>query len=115
MELQGVTIDFDDRKTCGLLPDLCLDWDLRADELADDTELVAYWENNLKKVLDKSSLVVAGNMGTKSILFSADDATIKLIEENFKELKLQTIDYDNILKCENCLHHDYLDDAFKIS
>ena len=38
MELQGVTIDFDDRKTCGLLPDLCLQWDFRTDELDELSE-----------------------------------------------------------------------------
>ena len=110
-----MSIDFDDRKTCGLLPDLCLDWDLRANELSDDTELISYWENNLQKVLQKSSKVVAGNMGTKSIVYSADNATIDLIKEHFKELDLHTIHYDDILKCENCLHHDYLDENFQSS
>lgn len=114
MELKGVTIDFDDRKTCGLLPDLCLTWDFRADEISDDTELVTYWEDNLQKVLDQSSKVVAGNMGTKSILYSADEDTIELIKQYFKELHLETIEYDNILKCENCLHHDYLDESFEV-
>lgn len=113
MKLTGVTIDFDDRKTCGLLPDLCLQWDFRTDELDDNTELISYWEDNLKKVLTQSSKVVAGNMGTKSIIYSADEETIKLIEENFKELALNSIDYENIIKCENCLHHDYLDENFK--
>ena len=113
MELKGVTIDFDDRKTCGLLPDLCLQWDFRTDELDDNTELISYWEDNLKKVLEQSSKVVAGNMGTKSIIYSADEKTIQLIEANFKELALNSIEYENIIKCENCLHHDYLDENFK--
>ena len=113
MELRGVTIDFDDRKTCGLLPDLCLQWDFRTDELEDNEELISYWENNLKKVLNDSQKVIAGNVGTKSILYSADEFTIGLIEKTFKELNLKTITYDDIMKCENCLHHDYLDENFE--
>ena len=113
MELKGVTIDFDDRKTCGLLPDLCLTWDFRTDELEDNAELISYWEDNLKKVLEQSQKVVAGNMGTKSIVYSADQHTIDLIKNSFKELHLDTIIYEDIIKCENCLHHDYLDENFE--
>lgn len=112
MKLQGVTIDFDDRKTCGLLPDLCLRWDFRTDELEDNEELVNYWEKNLEKVLAVSTNVVAGNMGTKSILYSADEKAIAAIQANYPELQLHTIEYDDIIKCENCLHHDYLDEEF---
>ncbi len=112
MELQGVTIDFDDRKTCGLLPELCLQWDFRTDELEDNEELINYWEDNLKKVLAVSQNVVAGNVGTKSILYSADQKAIEAIKSTFKELELSHIDYKEIMKCENCLHHDYLDENF---
>lgn len=113
MQLEGVTIDFSDKRTCGLLPDLCLQWDLRHDELDDNTELVEYWENNLKKVLEKSDKIVSGNLGAKSILYSADSSTINVIKDVFKELKLKTIDYENVIKCEHCLHHDYLNENFK--
>lgn len=109
MTLYGVTIDFDDRKTCGLLPELCLSWDERSEELEDNTELLDYWTKNLEKVLTKSKKVVAGNIGTKSIVYSADEDTILLIKESFKELLLGTLEYDSIIKCENCLQVDYLD------
>jgi hypothetical protein len=112
MKLQGVSIDFDDVRTCGLLPHLCLKWDFRTDEMDDNTDLVEYWEGNLKKILAVSSSVVAGNLGTKSIVYSADERTIGLIDEIFKELQLEEIEYESILKCENCLHHDYLDENF---
>lgn len=113
MKLQGVSIDFDDVRTCGLLPDLCLRWDFRTDDMEDNTELVRYWEENLKKIVSLSSSVVAGNLGTKSIIYSADERTIGLIKDVFKELTLHEIEYEDILKCENCLHHDYLDKNFK--
>ncbi len=44
MMLQGVSIDFNDRKTCGLLPALCLQWDEKYDELEDNEELLKYWK-----------------------------------------------------------------------
>lgn len=107
MKLRGVTIDFDDRKTCGLLPELCLTWDERSEELEDNRELLDYWKTNLEKVLKKSKKVVTGNLGTKSILYAKDQETIELIKTSFKELVLDTIEYDDIIKCENCLEIDY--------
>ena len=53
MKLQGITIDFNDKRTCGLLPELCLAWDEKYDELDDNQELINYWESNLKKITDK--------------------------------------------------------------
>lgn len=108
MKLLGVTIDFSDRKTCGLLPDLCLQWDERYDELQDNTELTKYWERNLQKVLEQTQDVVSGNIGSKSVVYSAEAQAIGAIQEAFKELKLQQIEYDDIMKCEHCLQYDYV-------
>lgn len=108
MELQGITIDFDDKKTCGLLPDLCLQWDTRYDELEDNEELINYWDNNLNRVLSQTKKVVCGNIGEKSIVYSADKDAIEIIAKEFKELKLQKINYEDIIHCENCITNDYL-------
>ncbi|WP_321467972.1 hypothetical protein [Halarcobacter sp.] len=109
MELQGITIDFYDKKTCGLLPDLCLKWDIRYDEIEDNEELIQYWEESLNRVLSKTDKVVSGNMDGKSILYSADEDAINIIKEEFKELELNKINYEDIIKCENCLKNDYLE------
>lgn len=108
MELQGITIDFYDKRTCGLLPDLCLQWDIRSDELEDNEELINYWEDNLKRVLAKTKKVVCGNIDGKSILYSADKDAIDIIKEYFKELELSKIDYEDINKCEHCIKNDYI-------
>lgn len=108
MKLLGITIDFNDRKTCGLLPDLCLQWDERYDELQDNEELTKYWEAGLQKVLEQTQNIVSGSVGSKSIVYSADAQAIGVIQEAFKELKLQQIEYDNIMKCDHCLEYDYI-------
>ncbi|MFA7083511.1 MAG: hypothetical protein WC141_03140 [Arcobacteraceae bacterium] len=113
MKLQGVTIDFNDRKTCGLLPTLCLQWDEKYDELEDNEELLKYWENNLNAIIAKTTKIVSGNIGTKSIVYSNDEEAISLIKEIFKDLELKTIEYEDIIKCEHCLKYDYLDKEFK--
>lgn len=110
MRLQGITIDFYDKKTCGLLPDLCLTWDIRYDELEDNEELIKYWEESLNRVLSKTDKVVSGNVEGKSILYSADEEAIKIIKEEFSELELQTIEYEDIIRCEHCITHDYLEE-----
>ena len=112
MQLEGITIDFNDKKTCGLLPELCLEWDERYDELDDNQELINYWKTNLKKVLTKTDKLVSGSIGTKSILYSADEEAIHLIKEAFKEITPKKIDYKNIIKCDHCLDYDYLDENF---
>lgn len=112
MQLQGVEIDFGDRKTCGLLPQLCLQWDEKSDELEDNVELQAYWNENLNKVLQVSKEIVSGNMGTKSIVYSANEKAIAAIKEAFSDLTLHTISYDDIIKCERCLEYDYLNKDF---
>ena len=113
MQMQGITIDFNDKRTCGLLPDLCLEWDSRYDELDDNQQLIDYWESNLKKVTDKTHNIVSGNIETESILYSADPYAIELIKEVFKEIKMDTIEYSTMTKCDHCLDYDYLDENFK--
>ncbi len=115
MKLQGVSIDFNDRKTCGLLPELCLKWDEKYDELEDNEELLKYWENNLNKIIAQTQNIVSGNMGSKSIVYSNDEKAIALIKDVFSNLKLETLDYNDIIKCEHCLKYDYLNKAFKPS
>lgn len=110
MKLQGVTIDFYDKRTCGLLPDLCANWDIRYDELEDNEELLSYWEKSLNNVLKKTKKVVSGNMEGKSILYSADEDAIQIIKEEFFKLELQTINYEDIIKCDHCIKHDYIED-----
>ncbi|MFY9073395.1 hypothetical protein CRU99_13575 [Malaciobacter mytili] len=112
MILHGITIDFDDRRTCGLLPDLCLEWDEKYDELEDNQNLIDYWDNNLKKVLEKTNKIVSGNLGSKAIVYSAQEEAIDAIKEAFKELELSTLDYNSIIKCDRCLFYDYLDENF---
>lgn len=112
MQLKGITIDFDDRRTCGLLPQLCLQWDEKYDELEDNEDLTEYWEKNIKEILSHTKDVVSGNMGSKAIIYSGEKKSIDIIKKVFKELELNTINYDDIIKCENCLKYDYLDDNF---
>mgnify|MGYP000379602364 CR=1 FL=1 len=113
MELKGITIDFNDRRTCGLLPELCLEWDEKYDELDDNQELINYWESNLKKLTDKTHNIVSGNIETISMIYSADPYAISLIKEIFKEIKMETIEYEHMTKCDHCLDYDYLDKDFK--
>ncbi len=109
MLLHGITIDFNDRKTCGLLPDLCLEWDEKYEQLEDNRNLIDYWDNNLKKVLKKTNKVVSGNIGSKAIIYSAQKEAIEIIKDVFKDLELSTLEYESIPKCERCLFYDYLD------
>ena len=108
MLLHGVTLDFDDLKSCGLLPEMCLDWDHRSEELTENEKLLSYWDKNVKEVLQKSDKVVLGNIGNKSILFSAEKDAIEIIKEQFKEIELSSIEYEDIERCEHCIKIDYL-------
>lgn len=108
MELQGITIDFFDKRICGMLPDLCLHWDIRYDELEDNEELLKYWDERVKNVLAKTNRVVCGNIDGKSIIYSADEEAIDIISNEFKGLKLQKINYEDINKCEHCITNDYI-------
>jgi hypothetical protein len=112
VQLRGITIDFDDRKTCGLLPDLCLEWDEKSEELEDNQKLIDYWENNMEKVLSKTDKIVSGNIGSKAVVYSANEEAISIIRDTFKDLNLSSIEYEDIAKCERCLKYDYLDKNF---
>ena len=68
MELQGITIDFDDKKTCGLLPELCLNWDEKYEELEDNEDLLQYWETNFKKITGETQNIIAGTRRPKGHL-----------------------------------------------
>ena len=108
MKVFGITLDFDDMKSCGLLPDLCLDWDHRSEELTENEKLLSYWDKNIEKLSEQTDKLILGNIGNKSVVYSADEEAIKLIKEQFKEMELSSIDYENIDHCENCITVDYL-------
>lgn len=108
MKLYGITLDFDDMRSCGLLPDLCLDWDHRSEELTENEKLLSYWDDNIKTLLSKTKNVVVGNIENKSIVYSADKEAIDIIRNIFKEMELSTIHYDEIRQCDHCIQHDYL-------
>ena len=111
MKLHGVTLDFDDVKSCGLLPDLCVDWDHRSEELTENEKLLSYWDTNMEKLLSQTKKVVTGNIGNKSIAYSADEDAIMIIKDLFKEMEVKSIDYADIIHCENCITNDYLEDS----
>lgn len=108
MKLYGVTMDFDDIKTCGLLPKLCVDWDHRSEELSENEAFDLYWNTNTKELLSKTKKVVLGNDGNKSLVYSADKEAITFIKEIFKEMTLNSLEYEEINQCELCITHDYL-------
>jgi len=112
MELHGITLDFDDIKTCGLLPDLCSNWDHRSEELSEIEALSEYWDNNINTVLEKTNKIIIGNMGNKSIIYSADKNAILVIKDVFKELELSTISYTDIDHYEHYITHDYFKYCF---
>ncbi len=108
MKLYGVSLDFDDVKSCGLLPDLCADWDHGSEELTENEKLLSYWDDNIKKLLEKTNKVVVGNIENKSIAYSGDEEAIDIIKNLFKEIELSSIYYEEIRQCDNCIKHDYL-------
>ena len=109
MKLYGVTLDFDDIKSCGLIPRLCIGWDSRYDDLAENQKLLSYWNDNIDELFSKTKNIIFGNIGNKSIVFSADEEAISLIKEIFKEIELISIEYEDIMRCENCIKHDDLE------
>jgi hypothetical protein len=109
MKLYGVTLDFDDVKSCGMIPELCVGWDSKYEDLAENEKLLSYWTDNIEKLFSKTKNIIFGNIGSKSIVFSADKEAIALISEIFKEIELTSIEYENIIRCENCIKHDYLE------
>jgi len=108
MKLYGVSLDFDDMRSCGLLPDLCVGWDHGSEDLTENQELLSYWDNNIREVLNKTDKIVLGNINTKSVVYTADEKAINIIKEQFKEIELSCVDYDDIEQCENCIKVDYL-------
>ncbi|MGB7403122.1 MAG: hypothetical protein WA916_11090 [Arcobacter sp.] len=109
MELWGITLDFKDMKTCGLLPDLCLHWDIKYDELGDNEELLEYWQKHIDNIFKQTKNVVyVNNDKGRSLIYSADYVAIDIISKEFKDLKLDKVMYDDIISCETCIGHDYL-------
>ena len=108
MKLYGITLDFNDMRSCGLLPDMCLDLDHRFDELSENEKLISYWENNLKELLEETKKLVIVNDENKSMVYSAETEAIDLIKKYFKEIELSIVDYENINRCDYCVQHDYL-------
>lgn len=108
MKLQGITIDFNDIKSCGILPDMCVDFDQRSDELSENENLLAYWDNRLENLMKETKDLVIVNDENKSLVYSANEKAIDLIKKHFKELELSSIDYEEIHKCDFCVQHDYL-------
>ncbi|MCJ8326754.1 MAG: hypothetical protein MJK08_06595 [Campylobacterales bacterium] len=108
MTLYGITMDFDDIKTCGLLPDLCVDWDHRSEELSENEAFDLYWNKNTQELLSKTQKLVLGNDGNKSLVYSADEEAISFIKEIFKEMTLNSLEYEDINQCERCITLDYL-------
>jgi hypothetical protein len=47
------------------------------------------------------------------MIYSADPYAIGLIKDAFSEIKINTIEYSSISKCDHCLDYDYLDENFK--
>lgn len=109
MKVYGVTLNFDDIRSCGLLPKLCIGWDSRYEDLTENEKLVSYWDKNIEKLLEKTKDIVYGDIGEISIVFSANEEAISYIKEIFKELELTSMEYEDIMRCENCIKHDYLE------
>ncbi|ADG94502.1 hypothetical protein Arnit_2854 [Arcobacter nitrofigilis DSM 7299] len=109
MELWGITLDFFDKKTCALLPDLCLQWDIKYDELGDNKELLEYWEKHINNILEQTKdIVYVNNNEGRSLIYSANNEAIEIISKEFKDLKLQKVMYEDIISCETCVEHNYL-------
>lgn len=108
MIVYGITLDFDDIRTCGLLPDLCSNWDRRSEELVELETIAAYWDNNIKSLLDQTHKLIIGNIGNKSIVYSNDENAILKIKSTFKEFELNSMEYDDINHDLDYIVHDYL-------
>jgi len=109
MELLGITFDFYDKKTCGMLPDLCLELDERYDELEDNEKLLSYWERGVENILSQTNKVIHGTIDGKSIIYSADKEAIEIISNEFADLELQAIHYKELTDYEEeCFTNNYL-------
>ncbi len=108
MIVHGITLDFDDIKTCGLLPDLCANWDRRSEELVELETIAQYWDENIKILLKQTKKLIIGNIGNKSIVYSYDKDAILKIKETFKEFTLTQMEYKVINHDIDYIVHDYL-------
>ena len=108
MELYGITLDFTDLKSCGIKPDMCLEFDHRFDELSENEKLISYWESNIKKVLEETDKVVVLNDEHKSMVYSADEEAIEIIKKHFKEISLSKVSDEELDRCDTCVQQDYL-------
>lgn len=109
MELYGITLDFNDLKSCGIKEDMCLDFDNRSDELSENEKLISYWDNNIKQLLEETDKVVIINDKNKSMVYSNEEEAITLIKKHFKEMEVTKIDYEDLNRCDFCVQHDYLE------
>jgi len=101
-------MDFDDIKTCGLVPESCVDWDQGSEDLNENEAFDLYWNKNIQELLAKTQKVVLGNDGNKSLVYSADKDAIACIKEVFKEIDLTSVEYEDINQCDRCVTLDYL-------
>lgn len=108
MKMQGVTLDFNDMRTCGIIPDVCIDFDHRSEELEENEKLLSYWDEHVKELLKDTKNVVIGNLNHSSIVYSADKDAIDSIKKHFPEIDLSTAEYEEITKCDYCITHDYM-------
>jgi len=108
MTLHGITMDFDDIRTCGLIPDSCTNWDHGSEDLNENEAFDLYWNKNIQELLAKTQKVVVGNDGNKSLVYTADEEALSYIKEIFKEIKVTTIEYEDINQCERCVTLDYI-------
>jgi hypothetical protein len=108
MTLHGVTMDFDDIRTCGLVPESCTDWDRGSEELNENHAFDLYWNKNIQELLSKTQKVVLGSDGNKSLVYTGDAEALIYIKEIFKEININTIEYEDINQCERCISLDYL-------
>jgi len=108
MLLHGVIMDFDDIRTCGLVPDACINWDQGSEELTENEAFDLYWNKNIQKLLSKTQKVVLGSEGNKSLVYTADEEALAYIKEIFHELNISSVEYKDINQCERCITLDYL-------
>jgi len=108
MTLHGITMNFDDIRTCGMIPDACANWDHGSEELSENEAFDLYWNQNIQKLLAKTQKVVIGSDGNKSLVYTADKEALSYIKEIFKEMIIDSIEYENINQCDRCITLDYL-------
>lgn len=108
MNLKGIVLDYKDKKSCALLPDKCLAWDEKSEELQENEELIKYFEKNLDKVFSQTNKIIGGSIEGRGIVCSDDEEAIEIINNTFKELDLQNISSNEISKYNTSLKYNYL-------